>query len=161
MENGNGTWCNGGHGLNMTWLLKKVNRRRIDAFERWCWRRLLRTARITNQEILDRIKPWTSLEARVTKQKLLYFGAHHAEPVPGERHHARAGKWKEGERSPKNPLAGHHQKWHRNDWKAIKGNHLGSYHLESHESSSDQESMSTERIERESVMGKRVGSTQH
>ncbi len=55
MENGNGTWCNGGHGLNMTWLLKKVNRRRIDAFERWCWRRLLRTARIPNQELLDRI----------------------------------------------------------------------------------------------------------
>lgn len=60
-----------------TWTLKKVDRRRIDAFELWCWRRQLRipwTARITNEEILDRIKPWTSLEARVTKQKLLYFG---------------------------------------------------------------------------------------
>ncbi len=60
-----------------TWTLKRVDRRRIDAFELWCWRRLLRipwTARITNQEKLDRIEPWTSLEARVTKQNLLNFG---------------------------------------------------------------------------------------
>ncbi len=60
------------------------------------------------QEKLDRIEPWTSLEARVTKQNLLNFGHIMRRPVPGEGHLARAGKWKEGERSPK--LIRYHQK---------------------------------------------------
>lgn len=53
-----------------TWTIKKTDRRKIDAFELWCWRRLLRipwTARVTNKEVLDRIKPKTSLEAKITK----------------------------------------------------------------------------------------------
>ena len=59
-----------------TWTVKKAERRRIDAFELWCWRRLLRvpwTARRSNQSIL-RISPGISLEGIMLKLKLQYFG---------------------------------------------------------------------------------------
>ena len=58
-----------------SWTIKKAEHRRIDAFELWCWRRLLRvpwTARRSNQSILTEISPWCSLEGR--KLKLQYFG---------------------------------------------------------------------------------------
>ena len=57
--------------------MKKVERLRIDAFELWCWRRLLRvpwTARRSNQSILKEISPGISLEGRILKLKLQYFG---------------------------------------------------------------------------------------
>ena len=57
--------------------MKKAERRRIDAFELWCWRRLLRvpwTARRSNQSILSEISPGCSLEGLVLKLKLQYFG---------------------------------------------------------------------------------------
>ena len=60
-----------------SWTLKKAERRRIDAFELWCWRRLLRvpwTARRSNQSILKKISPGISLEGMMPKLKLLYFG---------------------------------------------------------------------------------------
>ena len=60
-----------------SWTLKKVERRRIDAFELWCWRRLLRvpwTARRSNQSILKEISPGCSLEGLIMKLKLQYFG---------------------------------------------------------------------------------------
>ena len=60
-----------------SWTVKKAERRRIDAFELWCWRRLLRvpwTARRSNQSILKEISPWISLEAMMLKLKLQYFG---------------------------------------------------------------------------------------
>ena len=63
------------HGCE-SWTVKKVERRRIDAFELWCWRRLLRvpwTARISNQSIL-KINPGISLEGMILKLKLQYFG---------------------------------------------------------------------------------------
>ena len=59
--------------------MKKAERRRIDAFELWCWRRLLRvswTARRSNQSILKEISPGISLEGMVLKLKLQYFGHH-------------------------------------------------------------------------------------
>ena len=59
-----------------SWIVKKAERRRIDAFELWCWRRLLRvpwTARISNQSIL-KISPGISLEGMMLKLKLQYFG---------------------------------------------------------------------------------------
>ena len=59
------------------WTLKKAERQRIDAFELWCWRRLLRvprTARRSNQSILKEISPGCSLEALMLKLKLQYFG---------------------------------------------------------------------------------------
>ena len=60
-----------------SWTLKKAERRRIDAFELWCWRRLLRvpwTARRSNQSILKEIGPGCSLEGLMLKLKLQYFG---------------------------------------------------------------------------------------
>ena len=60
-----------------TWIIKKAERRRIDAFELWCWRRLWRvpwTARRFNQSILKEISPGCSLEGLMLKLKLQYFG---------------------------------------------------------------------------------------
>ena len=60
-----------------SWTVKKVEHQRIDAFELWCWRRLLRvpwTARRSNQSILKEISPGISLEGIMLKLKLQYFG---------------------------------------------------------------------------------------
>ena len=60
-----------------SWTIKKAERRRIDAFELWCWRRLLRvpqTAGRSNQSILKEISPGCSLEGLMLKLKLQYFG---------------------------------------------------------------------------------------
>ena len=60
-----------------SWTIKRVECRRIDAFELWCWRRLLRvlwTARRSNQSILKEISPGCSLEGLMLKLKLQYFG---------------------------------------------------------------------------------------
>ena len=63
--------------MDVSWTIKKAECRRFDAFERWCWRRLLRvfwTARISNQSILKQISPEYSLEGLMLKLKLQYFG---------------------------------------------------------------------------------------
>ena len=60
-----------------SWTVKKAERRRIDALELWCWRRLLRvpwTARRSNQSILKEMSPEISLEGMMLKVKLQYFG---------------------------------------------------------------------------------------
>ena len=60
-----------------SWTVKKAEHRRIDAFELWCWRRLLRvpwTARISNQSILKDLSPGCSLEGLMLKLKLQSFG---------------------------------------------------------------------------------------
>ena len=60
-----------------SWTVKKAERRRIDAFELWCWRRLLRvpwTARRSNLSILKEISPGCSFEGLMLKLKLQYFG---------------------------------------------------------------------------------------
>ena len=60
-----------------SWTIKKAERQRIDAFELWCWRRLLRvlwTARRSNQSILKEISPEYSLEGMMLRLKLQYFG---------------------------------------------------------------------------------------
>ena len=60
-----------------TWTVRKAERRRIDTFELWCWRRLLRvpwTAGRSNQSILKEISPGCSLEGMILKLKLQYFG---------------------------------------------------------------------------------------
>ena len=62
-----------------SWTIKKVEHQRIDAFELWCWRRLLRvpwTARRSNQSIIKEISPGCSLEELMLKLKLQYFGHH-------------------------------------------------------------------------------------
>ena len=64
------------HGCE-SWIIKKAWHRRIDAFELWCWRRLLRvpwSARRSNQSILKQISPGCSLEELILKLKLQYFG---------------------------------------------------------------------------------------
>ena len=63
--------------MDVSWTIKKADHRRIDAFELWCWRRLLRvpwTARRSNQSILKKISPGCSLEGLMVKLKLQYFG---------------------------------------------------------------------------------------
>ena len=63
--------------MDVSWAIKKAERRRIDAFELWCRRRLLRvpwTARRSNQSILREICPGCSLEGLMLKLKLQYFG---------------------------------------------------------------------------------------
>ena len=65
------------HVWSESWPIKKVEHCRIDAFELWCWRRLLRvpwTARRSNQSILKEISPEYSLEELILKLKLQYFG---------------------------------------------------------------------------------------
>ena len=60
-----------------SWTIKKAEHQRIDAFELWCWKRLLRvpvTARISNQSILKEISPEYSLEGLMLKLKLQFFG---------------------------------------------------------------------------------------
>ena len=60
-----------------SWIIKKAEYQRIDAFELWCWRRLLRvpwTARTSNQSIVKEISPEYSLEGLMLKLKLQYFG---------------------------------------------------------------------------------------
>ena len=60
-----------------SWTIKEAEHRRIDAFELWCWRRVLRvpwTARRSNQSILKEISPGCSLERLMLKLKLQYFG---------------------------------------------------------------------------------------
>ena len=62
--------------MDVSWTVKKAECQRIDAFELWCWRRLLSvpwTARISNQSILKEISPGISLEGMIAKLKLQYF----------------------------------------------------------------------------------------
>ena len=63
--------------MDVSWTAKKAECRRIDAFDLWCWRRLLRvpwTARRSNESILKEISPGCSLEGLMLKLKLQYFG---------------------------------------------------------------------------------------
>ena len=63
--------------MDVSWTIKKAEHQRIDAFELWCWRRLLRvpwTARRSNQSIIKEISPECSLEGLILKLKLQYFG---------------------------------------------------------------------------------------
>ena len=60
-----------------SWTVKKAERQKIDAFDLWCWRRLLRvpwTARRSKKSILKEISPWCSLEGLMLKLKFQYFG---------------------------------------------------------------------------------------
>ena len=70
-------WCAALHGVAESWTVKKAECRRTDAFELWCWRRLLRvpwTARRSNQYILKEISPGCSLEGMMLGLKFQYFG---------------------------------------------------------------------------------------
>ena len=83
-----------------SWTIKKAERRRIDAFELWCWRRLLRapwTARRSNQSILKEISPEYTLEGLMLKLKRQYFGHLMQRKTEGGRRRGRQRmKWLDG-----------------------------------------------------------------
>ena len=94
-----------------SWTAKKAERRRIDAFELWCWRRLLRvpwTARRSNQSILKEISPRCSLEGMMLKLKLQYFGHLMGRSDSLEKTHA-GRDWGQEEKGPtEDEMAGWH-----------------------------------------------------
>ena len=82
-----------------SWTVKKAEHRRIDAFELWCWRRLLRvpwTARRSNQSILKEISPECSLEGLMLKLKLQYFGHLMLGKIEGGRRGQQRMRWLDG-----------------------------------------------------------------
>ena len=96
------------------WTVRKAECRRIDAFELWCWRRLLRvpwTARRSNQSLLKEISPVISLEGMMLKLKLQYFG-HVMRRVDSLEKDSDAGRdWgKEEKGTTKNEMAGWHHR---------------------------------------------------
>ena len=96
-----------------SWTVKKPEHQRIDAFELWCWRRLLRvpwTARKSNQSILKEISPEYSLERLMLKLKLHYFG-HLMRRVDSLEKTLDAGRdWGQEEKgTPEDEMAGWHQ----------------------------------------------------
>ena len=94
-----------------SWTVKKAERRRIDAFELWCWRRLLRvpwTARRSNQSILKEISPGIALEGMMLKLKLQYFGHLMRRVDSLEKTHA-GGEWGQEEKgTTEDEMAGWH-----------------------------------------------------
>ena len=77
MVKGRETWSAAVDGVAESWTVKKAECQRIDGFELWCWRRLLRfpwTVKRSNQSILKEISPGCSLEGLMLKLKLQYFG---------------------------------------------------------------------------------------
>ena len=95
-----------------SWTMKKAEHRRIDAFELWCWRRLLRvpwTARRSNQFILKEISPGCSLEGLMLKLKLQYFG-HLIRRVIGKDSDAGRDWGQEEEGTTEDEMAGWHHR---------------------------------------------------
>ena len=93
-----------------SWTIKKSQCRRIDAFELWCWRRLLRvpwTARTSNQSILKEISPGCSLEGLMLKLKLQYFG-HLMRRADSFEKTLMLGKIEGGRRGQQNEMVGWH-----------------------------------------------------
>ena len=94
-----------------SWTVKKAECRRIDTFELWCWRRLLRvpwTARRSNQSILKEISPGISLEGMMLKLKLQYFG-HFGEELT---HWKRPWCWKDWRQEEKGTAEDEMAEWH-------------------------------------------------
>ena len=93
------------------WTVKKAERQRIDAFELWCWRRLLRvswTARRSNQSFLKEINPGISLEGMMLKLKLQYFDHLMRRVDSLEKTHA-GGEWGQEEKgTTEDEMAGWH-----------------------------------------------------
>ena len=93
--------------------MKKAEHRRIDAFELWCWRRLLSipwTARRSNQSILKEISPGCSLEGMVLKLKLQYFGHLMRRVDSLEKTHARRDWGQEEKGTTEDDMAGWHHR---------------------------------------------------
>ena len=113
-----------------SWTVKKAERRRIDAFELWCWRRLLRvpwTARRSNQSILKEISPGCSLEGMMLKLKLQYFG-HLILRVDWQKNTDAGRDWgQEGKGTTQDEMAGWHHRLngHESEWTPEVGDGQG------------------------------------
>ena len=113
------------------WIIKKAEHQRIDAFELWCWRRLLRvpwTARRSNQSILKEISPEYSLERLMLKLKLQYFGhlmgrADSLEKTP------RLGKIESRRRREGQKMVGWHHRLDGHEFEQAPGNGAGQGNL--------------------------------
>ena len=95
-----------------SWTVKKAEHQRIDAFELWCWRRLLRvpwTAKRSNQSILKEISPGCSLEGLMLKLKLQYFGHLMRRVDSLEKTDARR-DWEQEEGTTEDEMAGWHHR---------------------------------------------------
>ena len=96
-----------------TWTMRKHERRKIDAFELWCWRRVLIVScmeRKTNISIIENIKPEWTLESRVAKAALSYFGhVVRAGGMEDDVRDAQENEWSEKERKTKAKMGGHPQ----------------------------------------------------
>ena len=131
-----------------SWTIKKAERWSIDAFELWCWRRLLRvpwTARRSNQSILKEISPGISLEGMMLKLKLQYFG-HLKSWLIGKDSDARRDWGQEEKGTPEDEMAGWHH-WldgHESEWTPAVGDGQGS--LACCDSWGRKESDTTERL---------------
>ena len=113
-----------------SWTVKKAECWRMDAFELWCWRRLLRvpwTARRSNQSILKEISPGISLEGKMLKLKLQYFG--HLMWRVDSLEKTNAGRdWGQEEKgTPEDEMVGwHHQlNWRESEWTLGDGDGQG------------------------------------
>ena len=96
-----------------SWTVKKAERRRIDAFELWCWRRLLRvpwTARRCHQSILKEISPGCSLEGMMLRLKLQYFGHLIGRVDSLEKTHAGRDSGQEEKGTTEDEMAGWHHR---------------------------------------------------
>ena len=94
-----------------SWIIKKAERQRIDAFELWCWRRLLRvpwTARRSNQSILKELNPEYSLEGLMLKLKLQYFGHLMRRTDSVEKTLMQDGRWEEKGMTEDEMVGWHH-----------------------------------------------------
>ena len=102
-----------------SWTVKKAEHRRIDAFELWCWRRLLRVpcaTRTSNQFILKEISPGCSLEGMILKLKLQYFGhlMQRVDPLGKKKKDGR--DWgQEEKRTTEDEMAGWHHRLDRHE----------------------------------------------
>ena len=108
-----------------SWTVKKVECRRTDAFELWCWRRLLRvpwTARRSNQSILKEISPEISLEGMMLKLKLQYFGHLSEELIDWKRLWCWEGLGQEEKWTTEDEMAGWHHGLNGRESKWTPGN---------------------------------------
>ena len=106
-----------------SWTIKKAEHQRIDAFELWCWRRLLRvpwTARRSNQSILKEIHPEYSLEGLILKLKLQYFG-HLMWRIDSLEKTLMLGKIEGGRRRGRQGMSGWHHQLNGHDFEHATG----------------------------------------
>ena len=132
-----------------SWTVKKAERRRIDAFALWCWRRLLRvpwTARRPNQSILKEISPGCSLEGMMLKLKLQYFGHLVQSWLIGKDSDARRDWGQEEKGTTEDEMAGWHRRLDGHEFEWTPGDGDGQGGLTCCDSWGRKESDTTERL---------------